>query len=204
MTKQEMVDYIGTHFDWYEAMQMGLGHHSWWYTNRRPEQCINVKVYASVNSDKVLEKLSDRERQAIKVLGIDLDEALNDIVWSDYGLVDMGRDDLLEELKEYYNVTSVEYGGKSGGWLAVIYDWAKVWDDYEDASYTYADVRRFYTTIKNALAEHDKVTALILERKRDLERAIQDPDNYIEELQIRISDELESERLRASEVLAIS
>lgn len=202
MTKQQMIDYINEHFDWFECMQVGLGHDSWWYTNRSPEECINVKVHAWIDSDDVLSKLTAKEREIISTLGLDLNEYLNDMIWGDFGLVEMAREDLLEELKEKYNVESIEYGGRQGGWMAVIYDWSDVYDDYDDPDYSYKQVREFYQTIKKAVAEHEKVTGLVLERKRSLERYIEDPETYLDSVSIWVEENLDMQQ-QAQRVLAL-
>lgn len=200
MKKQEMIDYIGKHLDWFECMQTGLGHHSWWYTNRTPEECINVKLHAYADVDKVEEMLTEQEQTALQVLNIDLNEYLSDLIWGDFGMVEMARDELLDELTSEYNVTELEYGGRSGGWLAVVYEWDSVPEDY-DTEYSAQEVRAFYQTIKKALEEHEKVTALVLQRKRELEKCIEDPENYIGQVREMVSSRLDSEKEHARDVL---
>lgn len=199
-----MLEYITKNLEWFNCMQVGLGHHSWWYTNRRPSECIDVKVRAWIDQDKVLEKLTANDKKIIETLGIDLKEWLNELVWGDYGMVSMAKENLLEALKEKYNVTSVEYGGKSGGWLAVVYSWNDVHDDFDSGEYSYSDIRKFYSTIKKALAEHEKVTAEVLERKRNLEKDIENPENYIENIQESLSYKLENEQSQAQKVLGLT
>lgn len=199
-----MIDYINNHYDWFEYMQMGLGHSSWWYTNRKPDDCINVKLHSWVDIDKIMAKLTDQEKQIIEVLGINLNEYLNDLVWSDFGLVEMERQSLLDELKADYNVKDIEYGGKSGGWMAIVYNWSDVYDDYDSPEYSYKEVLAFYRIIKNAVKENEKVTTLVLERKAQLEKSIADAENYIEQVKEMLADRLESEQQQASRVLAIT
>ncbi len=173
-----MIEFINEHYDWYCSMTQGLGHHSWWYTNRTPDECINVKLNAWVDLDDVKARLTNSQLELVELLSIGLERMCYDIAWDDCGLVDQAREYLLEELKEDYNVSDTEYGGRSGGWLAVVYNWDDIPSDYEDG-YTYQEVKEFYQTIKRASAEHEKVTQLVLERKSQLEQAIEDVDNYI-------------------------
>lgn len=204
MTKATMIEYLNDNYEWFECMQKGLGHHSWWYTNRSPEECINVKLHAWVDMDKITEKLTDQEKRVIDTLGIDLTEYANDLVWSDFGIVETARESLLEELKEKHNVTHLEYGGKSGGWLAVVYSWGNVYDDYENEAYTYQEIKKYYNIIKNARAEHNEVAALVLERKKELEDTIEDPEYYIEQIQEYLSDKLQEEKNQAQRILALA
>lgn len=186
-----MINFINEHFDWFESMQKGLGHDSWWYTNRRPDDCINVKLHSWVDVAKITDQLTDQEKTTIQTLGIDLNKLCNDLVWEDFGMVDDARRCLLEDLKFHHNVKDLEYGGRSGGWLAVVYDWAEVYDDYDNPEYNYKEVLAFYRTIKNAIKEHKKVTTLVLERKRQLEKDIENPANYIEVVRDTIAYKLE-------------
>lgn len=199
-----MIDYINNHYDWYKYMQIGLGHDSWWYTNRGPDDCINVKLHSWVDIDKIIAKLTDQEKQIIETLGIDINEYLNDLVWSDFGLVEMARQSLLDELKADYNVKNIEYGGRSGGWMAIVYDWQDVPYDYNSQETSYKEVLAYYRIIKNAVKEHEKVTALVLERKAQLEKSIADAKNYIDQVKEMLTDRLESEQQQASRVLAIT
>lgn len=204
MTKKQMIEYIDQHYDWFEAMQMPLGDDSWWYTNRRPEDCIKVKIYSWIDSDKVLEKLSANEKKVMETIGFNLDEYLNDYIWSDFGLVERAREDLLLDLKDEYNVTDIEYGGRSGGWMAIIYSWDSVYSDYDSDEYSYKEIRAFYNTIKKAIAEHETVTNIVLDRKNKLEKIIKDVDTYIEGLQEYLRDMLESKQMQATQVLDLS
>lgn len=204
MTKKQIIDYLDKNYDWFEKMQLPLGHHSWWYTNRKPEDCINVKLHAWVDTDKVKARLSSKQNAIIDTLSIDLDEWCNDLVWSDYGMVEQAREDLLEELKAEYSVSDIEYGGRSGGWMAIIYKWDGAYSDYDNGIYTYAEIRDMYNVVRKAIAEHDKVTALVLQRKRELEKAIEDIDNYIEQIGECLENKLEAEATRAKRVLALS
>lgn len=188
-----MIEYINQHYDWFETMQMGLGHDSWWYTNRKPEDCINVKIYAWLDIDKLLEKLTDREKQIVDTLELDVPEYCNDLVWNDYGLVYSTRECLLEVLKENYNVVDCEYGGKQGGWLAVIYQWDDVPDDYDNDEYSYQEVKQFYNTIKKSITEHEKVTEMVLEMKKLLEKDIKNVETYLDQVHEYIANQLEAE-----------
>lgn len=58
-----MIDYINQHYEWFQAMQLPLGHHSWWYTNRKPEDCINVKIHAWIETNAVYEKLTSQRKR---------------------------------------------------------------------------------------------------------------------------------------------
>ena len=203
MTKKQMIEYIEEKYNWFESMQLELGHHSWWYTNRTPDECINVKLHAWVDIDEVLKKLTNNEKDIIKKLDLNVEEYCNYMIWGDYELVTQARENLLDELKEKYNVEGVNYGGRNGGWLAVIYDWNEVFEDYIE-NYSYQEIKGFYNTIKKAVAEHDRVTELVLERKKALEETIEDVGFFVDGVKSYVCDLLEEEQTKAKEILLLS
>ena len=200
-----MIEEITKDYDWFECMQLGLGHDSWWYTNRTPEECVNVKIHAWVDLDQVKALLSPDELKAMDTLGIDIEELTGGVVWSDWGLIPLARKVLEEELKDSFNVSSLEYGGRSGGWLAVVYEWDDIPSDYDDCKfYSYKEIKEFYQTVTKALEEHSKVTDLVNQRKSGLEKDIEAPESYIEEITQHISKTIEVETSKAHEILKLS
>jgi hypothetical protein len=184
MTKKTMIEYINNHADWYSRMTLGLGHHSWWYTNRSADDCINVKVYAGILADDLIEKLTDKEKKIIQHFNIDVEDWLYQLVWSDYGWIYQAREDLECLLKDKYNVESLEYGGRSGGWLAVVFDW----DDLD-----YSEIKADYLLIKNAIQEYGDVEQEVLKAKKQLEQFLGDVNNYIDEFREYIYNYLDNE-----------
>lgn len=187
--------------EYLERMQKGLGHHSWWYTNRSSDDCINVKVHAWVDTDKVLQLLTQKEREAVDVLGIDVADFCEDIKWS--VLVEDARMFLLEELQgldtENETVHEIEYGGRSGGWLAVVYHFDLVGDYceghehvkdlYETKAITKKEWAQWCKNADAAIAHIEKVHAKVKELHRGLEQAIEDPQSYIDPLRDYIEDQ---------------
>lgn len=57
--------------------------------------------------------------------------------------------------------------------------------------------------MKKAVAEHEEVAELVLQRKKELEKAIEDPKTYIETLQDHLQESLELEKEKANAVLAL-
>ena len=64
-------------------MQAPLGHHSWWYTNRSSEDCINVKMHVYPDIQEITSKLPAKTQKAIEILEIDVDTWVNTYVGND-------------------------------------------------------------------------------------------------------------------------
>lgn len=201
MTKKKMLDFISDHYDWFERMQQGLGNNSWWYTNRSSKDCINVKLYDWFNIEELEEKLTDQEKKLVEQLNFNIPEMIDWLSWDI--IVSDERDNLEYDLKDKFNVDRVEYGGRSGGWLAVVYKWDDIPSDYDSDSYNYQEVREFYYIIKKAVKENELVTAFILERKKRLDEFLSNADNFIDELRDCLHGTLETRQQEAREILKI-
>ena len=203
MTKKELIKYISDRYEWFERMQKPLGHNSWWYTNRNTDDCIDVKIYAGADIDELKTKISPATLSIIEKLHINLDEWLEDKIWGDFGFVDMARDDLQTELKEKYNVDSLDCGGKSGGWLCVVFNWDYIPDDFDTGEYTAKELEAYKKIIDEAETENATVNSLIVKRKMELCRAIEDVENYTDELEEYADEQLETEQIEARRILSI-
>lgn len=130
MKKTYTIEQLEDKKEYFTKMQKGLGHHSWWYTNRGSDNCINVKVHI-YNKHEPIDYLTEKEKELIKVLDIDTDNIANDYF---YEHLQAERDGLNMDIEagEYPQVDSVEYGGRSGGWLCVVYNFDD-FRDFEDA-----------------------------------------------------------------------
>lgn len=197
MNKQQKIDFVEASIDWYNRMTAGLGHQSWWYTNRSSDDCINVKLHNGwVDINDVLEGLTTKEKEDAEVLGIDLEELVNNIMWGDYGIVDDAKHMLETELVEKYRVVKLEYGGRRGGWLAVVFDWESI-DDFENCLDEAVD------KIKEAKKENQEVITLVEKRCKELEAMLNNPDTYIEIIKERIQNIKEHQQERAKKILEL-
>lgn len=201
MKKIQMIEFITEHIDWHNTMNMGLGHHSWWHTNRKSDDCINVKIHSYVDVDNI--ELTEQQKKIIKTTGFDLNEWLNSYIWDENGIIDTAREQLEYNLQEKFNVSELEYGGRSGGWLAVVYNWDDIPEDFDEPEYTYQEVREYYNQIKKAIKENEKVIEFVEEAKRSLEKWIETPSNYSDELDYILSELLEIKTEEAKAILAI-
>jgi len=186
-------------------MQKDLGHHSWWYTNRQSADCINVKMHCWVDTDKVLAGLTEREREAVTVLDIDVDQFCDELKWRD---IESTREWLLESLKdddtlqnETAQVDSLDYGGRSGGWLAVVFDFDAIGDYLEGYDYaieylTKKEQREQCKAVDNAIAYIDKVHARIVDMHKRYCDELEKPEFYIEELQMHIEESIDHEQTK--------
>lgn len=204
MKKLEMIKYINDNIDWFERMKEGLGNSSWWYTNRTPEDCINVKLYAGVSADDLIDELTDKEKEIVRLTSFNVEEWLGGYIWGYYGLVSDERDILENDLKENFNVDRCEYGGKSGGWLAVVYSWDYIPDDYDDQRYAYSEIKEFYQIIKNAIKENQLVIAFVKNAHKKLETYLDNKETYLDELRFRLNERLETKLDEARELLKIT
>lgn len=196
-----MIDFINDRYNWFERMQLGLGHHSWWYTNRSPEDCINVKLHNWFDIKDLEEKLTDQEKKLIDQLNFNIYEVIDWYSWN--LIISDARDNLEYDLKEKFNVDKLEYGGRQGGWLAVVYNWEWVPSDYDVDGYSYQEVRRFYQIIKKAIKEDELVTDYILDRKKSLDKFLSNADNFIDEVKTCLYNTLEDKQEEAHSILKI-
>ena len=201
MTKKAMINFISDHYDWFERMQEGLGSSSWWYTNRSSEDCIDVKLHSWFDIDDLKAKLTKKEQKIIEQINYDLEEVINFFVWEI--IISDARDELEYDLKKKFSVDRVEYGGRSGGWLAVVYNWDEIPSDFDDGDYTYQEVKKFYHIIKNAIEENEQVVNFVLKRKKKLDKFLSNADNFIDEVKTCLYDTLEAKQAEAKELLKI-
>ena len=208
MKKQEVIKCISDRFEWFETMQKCLGHYSWWYTNRSSKDCIDVKIHAWADIEEIKKLLTPEELKVINLMSFDLDEFVNNYVWDEFGLIEQARESLREELTEKYRVKDLEYGGRSGGWLCVVYDWETIYDDFDkqDANgtlYTYQELLKFKKITEEAEEDVQNVNNLVETRKKELIKEIEDPQTYIEELKYRIEEHATEKKEEAQRILAI-
>lgn len=201
MTKKQIIEYIDKKYEWFIKMQKPLGNDNWWYSNRSSEDCINIKINAWVDVDDVKKTLTPVTLKIIDTLNIDLDEMINDISWGDFGLVDQAREDMETELKTNYHIDDFNYGGKSGGWLCVVYNWDDVPEDYDQA--TYKELQGYKKIIDEAETEHAQVTETVNKLKKQLCQSIENVEYYTEEIEQRVDDTLDTKRVEAKRILAI-
>ena len=126
-TKQDIDDAI----ERFTMLSKGIGHESWWYSNRTSKDCINVKIYDKQKGD-VKELLSESEKKAIELLDINVDEFVSK-EW--YSQLEFARDNLNDDRKynDYYpHVLGFEFIGHQGGWLCVQYDFTSYVERLED------------------------------------------------------------------------
>lgn len=189
-------------------MQKGLGHHSWWYTNRQSEDCINVKMNCWVDSKEVTNLLTKKEKEAVKVLGIDVDEWVENEKWS---IIGVEQEYLLDTLKyadklqkEDARVHDIEWGGRSGGWLAVVFDFDGISDYcegyeyvkglYDDGTITKREWSELCKSADSAVEYIELVHNYVKELHMSLCESLEDPQTYIEQLQEYIASCIDSEK----------
>lgn len=183
-----------------ERMQKPLGHHSWWYTNRSSEDCINVKIHAWVNDDKVLALLTKKEQKAIEVLGIKIDEVIERTIWGDYGIIEQAREDLKESIDTYvpskeHRIEGIEYGGRSGGWMCIEYRFGGLVDEFiNETELDAKEKKQAEKDVASALQYIEDTTQYVLKAKKELKKYIEDPQTYIEEVREAIANEIEHHR----------
>ena len=195
LSKQHKLDLIQSKADYLSRMQKPLGHHSWWYTNRSSKDCIDVKIYASVDIDAVLALLTERERLQIETLGLDVAEICQDVVWGEVGWIDTARYHLLDTLQcdVSHRILSVEFGGRSGGWLCVVYDFDELDTQIEDLlnadNPTTKLVDTTYKAVLEALDIIQRTEIKVMDMKQSLIADIKNPAaGYVDEIQSRIED----------------
>ena len=138
--------------------------------------------------------MTEKEKEEVEVLGIDVDGLVEDIIWGDYGIVDEARMSLKNELIAKHKVQDVEYGGRSGGWLAVVFDWEAI---DEDEEYTKDAVDK----IKEAQKENEEVIALVEKRKKELKATIKNNLAFIDKIKEIIADIKQTEQNKAKRIL---
>lgn len=181
MKKAEMIAFITKHYDLIEAMGLDLGHHSWHYTNRSPDTCINVKIHAWADAELLKEKLSAKDKKAVELLSIDLNEFIHTLTWEYYGVIDNERMAMEEALKANYpDIIGFEYGGKSGGWLCIQYDTSSIYEDFDSGEYDYKQTLAMYKEAKRLLTVFQEVENYVIKAKKALEAYIESSDflNY--------------------------
>jgi len=178
MTKLQKIEYITKQYDYIERMQKPLGHHSWWYTNRNSDDCINVKIHAYIDSDALLAKLTPQQEVNYSLLGLEIDDYINEHVWEHYGTIHQHREQYEEDMKEKFSqIDSFDYGGNSGGWLCIVYNFDNLRSDMEDiADYNETDNKIVNETYKNLI----KAEKTIAETITYTEKAVKGLENYIE------------------------
>lgn len=187
-----------------ERYSKGLGHHSWWYTNRKSNECVNVKMHAWPDIDAIKKTLTKKEQNAVDVLSIDLSEYIEgenglkwDIVtWEARDLADSPVDYLGTDTK-HAKPTSVEYGGRSGGWAAIVFEYTGdieniIGDSYRDTSeqpYTAKEIR----LLQNAINDIATVEEALRKAHKDLYTTVEDPATYTEQVQEYVSNMIDRE-----------
>ena len=194
MNKKQIFDYISEKQDVINEYESVFGNDSWWYSNRSPETCNKVKIYAYVDIDKVLELLSEKQRKQIELLDIDLNTLCNDIAWGDeynfdMSLVSMYTDDEIEKIKtKYPAVQDITFHGRSGGWACVVYDFnIKTGDGWtiDDVVNNGVDRTEYktlldiYEQINKALKTVDEINEYIEKSRKRLCKLLEDPQSYI-------------------------
>ena len=186
-------------------MQKPLGHDSWWYTNRSSEDCINVKMHSWPDMDKITALISDKERATIEVLGLDLEEFILREQWH---IINQAAEDLAEDIKienrDGCSVTGVNYGGRSGGWACVVFDFDNTGDycegyEYAEQMYKDGDINKKEWT--EWCREADKAMQYITDVHEEvkklhklLEAYIEDPETYIEQAREYIAMSIDNEK----------
>lgn len=213
-TIQEKMNEIKNKYDYIERMQKGMGQNSWTYSNRKSGDCIDVKVYAYVKSDHVKELLTADERKNIDILKIDIFKVIEENIWgSDFcmgGIVTYARESLLENVKDNFRrmpsnsgkyVENIEYGGRSGGWMCVVYDFddllSNMYDVTNNEDASTGDINSVYEKLENALSVIDEVTYFIKEKHKELCNLIREPHTHVEAIQEAISSRIEDMKAKA-------
>ena len=203
MTKLHNQEIHDTNAEYLQKMSKSLGHHSWWYTNRSSEDCINVKMHCYPDINSIINLLTTKEKQAVKVLAVDVDQYVSDHMWQD---IDFTRHDFLQLLQEqttlqndHARIESLDYGGRSGGWLAVVFDFDHLSDYIEGYEYTIEHAtkkehREWCKSADNALAYIEKVHQYIIKLHREYCTELEDPTLYVEPLKDHIYQCIEHEQ----------
>lgn len=193
--------------EYLQRMQKGLGHHSWWYTNRGPADCVNVKMHCWVDTDELTALLTEREKKAVEVLKIDVAEWAEEYKWSGISWEANNLAGLLQEAEALkhkdFTVTDVEYGGRSGGWACIVFDFYGLGDYLEGSEYAVRHLAEKNITKKElaqwhrqALAARDyieKVHDYVKQAHKELCAYYKNPQTYIEALKDYIANCIDHE-----------
>jgi len=207
MNKKQLFDYISEKQGFINTYQSEFGNQSWWYSNRSPETCNNVKIYTYLDTEKVLELLSEKQRKQIELLDLNIVSLCNDIVWGgdydfQYSTIGMHVTDEIDNIKNNYPaVQDITFHGRSGGWVCVVYDFniktGDGWtiDDIVNSGIDGTDYKTLldiYKQINKAIETVDSVNEYIQESKRVLEGLIENPENYIYDIEQNIEQAIEN------------
>lgn len=204
MNKKELVEYLEEKKEYLDIMQKDFGHSSWWYSNRKSDNCIKCKIHAWVDSSKVLALLSEKERATIELLELDIDKMCNDFVWGEeycfeWGKVGQARRDVLENLKEEYpEVVDITYQGRQGGWACIQYSFdimskaGFTLDDLDYINIKIKDLRELKKQVDKAIETMDNATEYYLQEYKSLCKSICDPASYVYDIEERIKSEEEN------------
>lgn len=207
MTKKLTAAEHNTLAEYLQRMQKPLGHHSWWYTNRQSVDCVNVKMHCYVDTNKVIQSLTEKEQAAVSILNIKVDEWCEQTKWDS---IEIDRAYLLENLHDAvelnnkdFSIDSLDYGGRSGGWLCVVFNFAGLGDYLEGSDYTTQLLtdksitkKEFNTWEKKAIAARDYIDTVheyIKKEHAALCRYYEQVDTYTESLSCHISDCIDDE-----------
>lgn len=187
-----------------ERYSKGLGHHSWWYTNRQSQECVNVKIHEWPDVDAIKATLTPKEQNAIDVLGIDLNEYIEGEDGAKWDIVSFEARELADSPADYLGTETkyaepvrVEYGGRSGGWAAIVFEYSGeveniVGDSYrdiDDQPYTAKEIR----LLQNAIKDIETVEDALRKAHASLCTTIEDPKTYTKTLQDYIATRIDFE-----------
>lgn len=203
MNKKDLVEYLEEKKEYLDIMQKDFGNDSWWYSNRKSDNCINCKIHVWVDSSKVLALLSEKERATVELLELDIEKMCNDIIWGEeycfeWGIVGQARRDVLENLQEEYpEVVDITYQGRQGGWACIQYSFeirsSDGWtleDNLNEAPLK--DLKELKKQVDKAIETIDKATEYYLQEYKSLCTSIGDPMSYVYNIEERIKSEEET------------
>lgn len=218
MNKKQLFDFISEKQDIINNYESSFGNDSWWYSNRTPETCNRVKIYASVDTDKVLELLSEKQRKQIELLDINIISLCNDIAWGDeydfdYSIIGQCRTDYIDKLKELYPVVEdVTFHGRNCGWACVRYNfnissndgWTidDIINNGVDGS-EYKTLLQVYKQINKALDTVDKVDEFISQSVKEVCDTIEDTKTYIYDIEQNIDNAIDNLNCKEQEAKTI-
>lgn len=199
MNKKQLIEYLKEKKEYLDIMQKDFGNDSWWYSNRGSEHCINCKVYDWVDTEKIIEILQEKERIAMQLLDIDIEDLCNEIAWGVYGdfeysIVGLARSNVLEMLQEKYaEIVDITYHGRSGGWACIQYNFdiksIDGWtlDDTLDEA-PFKDLRELKKVVDDAIETINKVNSDYMIAYNKLCKNIEEPKEYVERVVMYIED----------------
>lgn len=195
MDKKQLIDYLEEKKEYLDIMQKDFGNDSWWYSNRKSQDCIKCKVYSYVDTKKVVELLPEKEKATMIILDIDIEKLCNEIVWGseygydfDYCMIGEARRDVLEMLQEKYpEVVDITYHGKQGGWACIQYNFdIKTGgyfyyglDDLDNDEITMKHIQELKKQVDKAIETIENVNGDYMKAYNELCRNIEDPQAYV-------------------------